>query len=282
LTETGFAGWLNSAAIWWIAFWLLLAMIAASVAGQFIRRQLKRKLGEDGKEAEGEKGFVLSSVLGLLALLLGFTFALAVDRFETRRALVLEEANAIGTTYLRAQLLEEPHRSRISRLLVDYTDNRIEIAKATPEEARRLLGRNDRMVTELWVATVAVFPTIRGLDFSTAFIDSVNAVIDLDESRKAARQARVPYEVYVGLFIYIIASSGLVGFTLDGPRERSAAIFLFVLLTLAMMLILDIDRPATGGINESQWPMEDLRASLRTWPPEVFDPGGAPARDNTR
>jgi hypothetical protein len=271
MTETGLAGWLNATPIWWIAISLLLAMIAATLAGHFIRRWLKPKPGETADDAGSGSGFILSSVLGLLALLLGFTFALAVDRFETRRALVLEEASAIGTAYLRAQLLEQPHRARISRLLVDYTDNRLEIATSAPDEARRLIGRNDRLATELWVATAAAFPTVDGRPFSSDFIDSMNTVIDLNTSRKAARFARVPYEVYLGLFIYILAAAGLVGLTLDRAREKSTAGFLFVLLTLALMLIIDIDRPATGGINESQWPMEDLQASLRNWPPETFD-----------
>jgi len=276
MSVSAFAAWIDATSLWWIAFWLLLAMIAVSQAGNVLRRRLKRKrdVAEKGVDDE-DHGAVVSAALGLLALLMGFTFALAVDRFETRRALVLEEANAIGTAYLRAQLLEEPHRSQVSRLLVEYTDNRLEIAGKPPEEARLLLGRNDRLLTELWVSTVAAFPTIRGVDFSSAYIDSMNLVIDLGESRKAARMARVPNEVYLVLFIYIVAASGLLGYTLDGPREKWAGRILFMLLTLSLMLIIDIDRPARGGINESQGPMEDLQASLRNWPPEVFEPRAA-------
>jgi len=214
-------------------------------------------------------------VLGLLALLIGFTFSLAIDRFETRRALVLEEANAIGTAYLRAQLLDEPHRARISQLLLEYTDNRLEIAGLAPPQARRLAARNDQLANRLWIETVAAWPTIRGMDFSSSFIDSMNTVIDLNESRKTARLAKVPYEVYLVLFIYIIAAAGLVGYTRDSGRERWAATFLFLLLTLSLMLIIDIDRPATGGINESQRPMEDLQASLRSTPPAYFGASAA-------
>jgi hypothetical protein len=277
----GFADWLAVTSIWTIAFVLLLAMVAAAVAGYFIRKWRLRRRGPGDPEKENHEGFVLSAVLGLLALLLGFTFALAVDRFETRRALVLEEANAIGTAYLRTQLLEEPHRARISRLLVDYTENRIAMGKAPFVDARTRVARNDRLVTELWVATIAAFPSIRGIDFTTAYLDSMNLVIDLDESRKASRQAKVPYEVYFVLFVYIVCAAGVMGFTLDGPLERWAATFLFLLLTLSLMLIVDIDRPASGGINESQRPMEDLQASLRVWQAGAFDPP-APARSGDR
>jgi hypothetical protein len=278
VSSAAFADWLASTSLWAIAVALLLAMVAAAVAGYFVRKWRLRRRGPLDPEKENHEGFVLSAVLGLLALLLGFTFALAVDRFETRRALVLEEANAIGTAYLRTQLLEEPHRARISRLLVEYTDNRIVVARAPPAEARTLVARNDRLVTELWAGTIAAFPTIRGIDFSSAYLDSMNLVIDLDESRKASRQAKVPHEVYLVLFIYIVVAAGVMGFTLDGPLERGAATFLFLLLTLSLMLIIDIDRPTGGGIDESQRPMEDLQASLRVWQAGAFDAPPASGR----
>ena len=88
---------------------------------------------------DGQEGYVVSAVLGLLALMLGFTLAMAVDRYETRRALVLEEANAIGTTYLRAQLFGEPHRARLSKLLVEYNDNRLALALARRNDVPTLL-----------------------------------------------------------------------------------------------------------------------------------------------
>ncbi|HEY6817495.1 MAG TPA: hypothetical protein VI168_18315 [Croceibacterium sp.] len=273
MSSPRFAAWLAATPLWLVALSLLVLMLAAALLGYALRQLHKRRLAESGQAPVAEEGFVLSSVLGLLALLIGFTFALAIDRFETRRALVLEEANAIGTAYLRAQLLDEPHRARISRLLVAYTDNRLEIASQPHGIARALVVRNDRLANELWVATVAAWPTIRGMNFSSAFIDSMNAVIDLNESRKVARQAKVPYEVYLVLFVYIIATVGLVGYTRESGRERWAATFLFLLLTLSLVLIIDIDRPASGGINESQRPMEDLQAMLRASPPETF---GAP------
>ncbi len=271
MNSPAFSAWLNATPLWMIALVLVIAMIAASLAGYQLRRRHARKATAGEKDGEDKEGHVLSAVLGLLALLVGFTFALAVDRFETRRALVLEESNAIGTAYLRTQLLDEPHRSRISRILVEYTDHRLEASHATRAEAARELARDHELVTELWSATVAAFPTIRSVDFSSAYLDSINAVIDLGEARIVSRQVRVPYAVYLVLFIYVIAAAGLHGFTLQGRLERYTTVFLFLLLTLCLMLIIDIDRPASGSINESQGAMEDLRASLRSWPPGSFD-----------
>jgi len=267
--------WLETSPLLFVGTVLLGLMIGMSYVGYRLRLRHERKPLRDDRLAalaEGQEGYMVSAVLGLLALLTGFTFALAVDRFETRRALVLEEANAIGTAYLRTQLLDEPHRTRISRMLVQYTDNRILLSAAKPDEAgRRLLETNDRLVTDFWVATVAAFPSIRGLEFSSAYLDSMNAMIDLDAARKAIRGTKVPTGVHGVLFIYILITAGVLGYVLVGPRGRAAAAFLYVLITMSLLLILDIDRPTTGMITESQGPMLRLRETLATQPPAVFD-----------
>jgi hypothetical protein len=99
----------------------------------------------------------------------------------------------------------------------------------------------------------------------------MNNLIDLDSARKAARLARVPSEVFFILFVYIIAAAGVLGYVLVTSRARAAASVLFLLFVLSLLLIVDIDRPTTGGINESQGPMQVLRASLAEQPPAIFD-----------
>jgi hypothetical protein len=272
MSSPGFSTWLAATPLWLIALSLLVAMALAALFGNVLRRRHLKEHAGDEEKVGSDGGFMLTSVLGLLALLVGFTFSLALDRFETRRALVLEEANAIGTAYLRTQLLEEPYRARISQLLVDYVDNRLEIAQLPDAQARQLVTRNDELANKLWIETVAAWPTIRGFDFSSSYIDSMNTVIDLNESRKISRQAKVPYEVYAVLFIYLVATAGMVGYTRKTLRERLSSLFLFLLLTLTLMLIIDIDRPLEGGINESQRAMEDLQAWLHSTPPAFFDP----------
>lgn len=262
--------WLNTAPIWLIALLALLVMLTAALAGSVLhKRRLARRGGD---EDDSQEGYLVSAVLGLLALLMGFTFALAIDRFDARRLRVLDEANAIGTTYLRAQLMEEPHRSRISSLLVEYTENRIALANALPDEnGERLLIENERLITDLWTATSAAFPAIRNLDFSSSFLESMNNLIDLDASRKAARGAHVPAGVLLVLFIYVVVTAVVLGYVLIGHRGRTTASLMLLLLTLSLALIIDIDRPLHGWINESQVPMEKLRDSLRARPPDVFD-----------
>jgi hypothetical protein len=269
----GISNWLESGPTWAISLVALFLMALAAGGGILLRIQQNRRDALSGDEVDEQfEGYIVSAVLGLLALLMGFTFSMAVDRFDARRLLVLEEANAIGTTYLRTQLMEEPHRTRISRLLVAYTDNRLELAKATsPQQGRPLLLTNDRLVTELWVATVAAWPTLRDYDFSSAYVESMNTVIDLDASRKAARLVRVPPVIFVVLFIYMFVTAGVMGYVLHGDRGRAAGGFMLVLLVLALALIFDIDRPMRGGVTEGQGPMERLRASLHNSPPSTYD-----------
>ncbi len=271
----GFDEWLGHANLLLIALVLFAAMCLAAAAGALLRgRRPPSVKGDSGPASDdGQEGYIVSAVLGLLALLMGFTFSIAVDRFDARRHLVLDEANAIGTAYLRAQLLGEPHRARMSNLLVQYTDNRLVLANAAPasQTQRDALARDDALLTEIWAGTAAAFDSIKGLPFSAAYADSMNALIDLNESRRVARAARVPIEVFVVLVIYLVTTAGVMGFVLKGARGRLAAGFLLMLLTLSLVLIIDVNRPVLGGITESQLPMEDLKRSLTAQPPPVFD-----------
>ena len=269
--------WLGNVQLWQIGLIILAALLLAATIGYGFRRwrEIQRKKepydNEDG-DKEGQEGYLVSSVLGLLALLLGFTFSLAVDRFDARRGFVLEEANAIGTVYLRTQLLEAPHRERLSRLLVTYTDNRLVLAGAREPVPPELLKANDQLVTQLWQATVAAFPTIKDYDFSSSYLESMNTVIDLDTSRKAARRAHVPSTVFLVLSIYAVGTAAVLGYVLVGIRGRISAAAVMMLFTLAFLLIIDIDRPTLGTVRESQGPMEWLRNSMQqNWQPQVFD-----------
>src|SRR5580765_2907353 len=165
MSWSGVEVWLRSTNILTIGLLVFVAMCVAAVLGVAIRLKRDKQMNRAG-EFDTQEGYVVSTVLGLLALLLAFTFSLAVDRFDARRALVLEDAKAIGTTYLRAQLLTEPYRARMSDLLIRYTDNRIALASAKPGEGASLLANNDALITDIWVATIAAFDSIKDYDFS--------------------------------------------------------------------------------------------------------------------
>ncbi|HEX3407118.1 MAG TPA: hypothetical protein VHS81_07760, partial [Caulobacteraceae bacterium] len=189
-----FQDWLSRVSLFAIAPILFVSMIGAAAIGTFVHgRRHPNATAED----PGQEGYMVTAVLGLLALLLAFTFSLAVGRYEERRHLVLDEANAIGTTYLRTQLLPEPHRARLSGLLVRYTDNRIRLAQATHGQSAPLLATNDALLTDIWAATAGAFDSIKALPFANSYLDTVNHLIDLDAARKDVRGARIPPEVFL-------------------------------------------------------------------------------------
>ena len=266
------AEWLAGLSQLGVALTVLASMTLAYIAGQLIRRwEIRRAQRREHEVEHSQESYLVGSMLGLLALLLAFSFSMALDRHEERRHLVVQEANAIGTAYLRAQLLDEPHRSRLSQLLVRYTDNRIALATAPRESATPLLAENDRLLTDLWTGVVASRDSalIRGI--STPLLMTFNDVIDLDTERKVARQVRVPAPVLLLLYGFLLLTALVLGYVLEDRRGRIGAAALFVLLSLYVSIIADLSRPASGSIRESQEPMLMLQASLKAQPPVVFD-----------
>lgn len=264
-----FGSWLDHTPFSLLIALIVVLMAAAAGGGYALRRGAEQRGGP--APGDNQEAYVVSAVLGLLALLMGFSLAMALDRYEARRALVLQEANAIGTAYLRTQLLEQPHRERLSGLLASYLDTRIALAKVAPGSRDELLHSNDQLLTELWAATAAAFDEIKGLPFSVGYLDSMNALIDLDTSRKTARMARVPPEVFVLLLFFILLASAVLGNVLKGRRKLAISSILLLFLLLALMMIFDIDRPTAGFVNESQQPMEALQAGLKSTPVSAYD-----------
>jgi hypothetical protein len=270
--------WLLATPIWLIGILLFAGMILAAWLGYTLRQRRERAKKPDAEEkkkddkGDSQEGLIISAVMGLLALLVGFTFSLALDRYDTRRMGVLEEANTIGTTYLRTQMVDAPYRQRLSGMLSQYADNRLAVAKldAGPK-LTELLARNDQLVTDMWTETVAAWPSLKHYDFSSSYLDTMNAMIDMDATRRAARRAHVPAEVFLLLFIYQFVAAGVIGYVLVGDRGRQAAAFLFLLFGLSLLLVIDLDRPTNGGITVSQQPMLDLQAMIRANPPPTFD-----------
>ena len=264
----------TEAPAWLVAIVVLAVMLLSAMLGRWVRRRRQDERGDEEKDGEQ---LIMSAVLGLLALLLGFTFALAIDRFDNRRAMVVEEANAIGTTWLRAQLLDEPHRTRISALLESYTENRLRLASTDDVDRRlALLDRSEQYQFELWRATAEALRPIRNTELASSFTDTMNNAIDIAAERKAARRAHVPPRVLSALLLYMAVSAFAIGYAVLGVRVKWASVVLLVLVTLAYLLILDIDHPTRGGVREPQWAMEDLLASMRAYPPASYGPGGPP------
>ena len=270
--------WLSGLSLAGVVLVMLASMLVAAGAGHGIRQLQRRHAGGREEKEHAQESYLVGSMLGLLALLMAFSFAMAIDRYEERRHLVVQEANAIGTAYLRSQLLDQPHRGRLSNLLVAYTDNRLALASAQPDELGRQMAVNDRLLTDIWAAVAAARDSANAHGITTAVLITFNEVIDLDTERKVARQVRVPAPVLLTLYGFLVMTATVLGFVLEERRAWVGAFVLFVLLSLYVSIIADLNRPASGNIQESQEAMRMLRQSLAAQPPQVFDRYKAPSQ----
>jgi len=225
--------WFETAPLPLVGVLILAVLLAGTEAGYRGHGWLKRRRG-DAVEAPGGPDYLLSAVLGLLALLLGFTFSLALNRYEARRDLVLQEANAIGTTWLRAELLDAPDRSAMLPLLRDYADARRAWSEGDAKAGD--MARTTMLQRRLWAATGAALRTDSLPQLSRAVMDSMNQSFDLATARAVARSTHLPDRVFHILLLYALLSAVMLGYMIaaHGKPHRVATGLLLVVLTLAL------------------------------------------------
>jgi len=211
-------------------------------------------------EENADKGFILSGLLGLLALLTAFTFSLSLNRYEERRAIVVEEANAIGTAEMRVRLLAAPDNARLSQMLQNYARTRLAYGQSTSAEKPALAARSADQRGAIQAATIAALIPDARTSLAVLVSPAINAVLDVGAEREALNDARLPGMIVASLILYNLLTAAMLGYALTGvrARQRPAAAALFVLLTLAIGLILDLDRPQRGTIRVDQTPMKQL------------------------
>jgi len=251
---------------WRVFVIVALLLLAAAEVGFRVGLRLFRAKDSARKE---QIGGIQGAMLGLLALLLGFTFAMAANRFDERRNMVLAEANSIGTTYLRASLLPDAHKTAVEDLLRAYVDSRIDFFRAGEDDALLAAAGKDaaRIHGELWkhaVAAAREAPT----PVVTSFIVSLNETIDLDATRIHALRTRVPGAVWLLVLAVAIGGCFAAGYGggAGGARSTFADGALPVLIAVVITLVADIDRPRGGLIGSDQRPIYDLKASLAAAP----------------
>lgn len=246
---------------WALAIILLVAIVGATVAGLLAGRRL-RASGDGLREP---LGVLQAATLGIVALLLAFGLSLAIGRYETRRAAVVDEANAIGTTYLRAQTLAEPFRTRSLALLRRYTDTAIEISHEVPDSAsmHRTVAAQGELQRRLWALAGQALDDQPAASAPRLYVDSLNATIDQQTVRIAALNNRVPNTV---LLLEVVATALALGLlalyvSLLG-RGPVAALVAAVLLAMLLFVTFDLDRPTRGLVTVPDTPLVSLRASM--------------------
>ena len=202
------------------------------------------------------------SLLVMLSLLLGFTFAMGISHFELRRQLLIDEANAIGTTSLRAQTLPEPQQSSVSRLIRQYVDARLEYSRAdrNTSQEQAAARRSQDLQNSLWEQTAAVSRQDRTPVFGL-FMQSVNEMIDLSEKRTAAREHRIPGVIWSLVTIIALLASFTTGYGLS-KRFWFPAVRMPLMFAAAVALIADLDSPTRGFIRATPDSLMRVQQSL--------------------
>ena len=242
-----------------------VVLIAIFSAGESGRLRGRRAVGRGGGDVSTLEG----STLGLLALMIGFTFAMALARFEVRRDAIVTEANAIGTTALRARLLPEPNRSEALKLLKEYAQVRLEVTQSVLDASalNAAIVRSNQIHEKLWQNTIAVAARDPAPVPTGVFIQSLNEMIDSHAKRLAAFHNRVPDIVFLALYGVAIVAFALVGYAngLEKRRVRLPTYLTGAIVASVILLVQDLDRPTSGFISVSQQPMVDVIESMASY-----------------
>jgi hypothetical protein len=245
-----------------IAAVLLIALVAADAIGARLRLRIDRAGAK-----EPMPGQVLAGTLGLLGLLLAFTFSLTLNRYDLRRDMLVNEANAIGTALIRAELLAPSAQGELIGKLEAYAQLRLRFGLAD-FRAKEKLAADSALQRQALAAAAVTAALSLPPPLGVSLLASINEVIDTGSAREAALKAHAPQRVLLMLFLVTAAAAFVLGFDQSTNRRRfwPAHMMLFVLLTAVVYTILDLDSPRRGAITISQAPMEDLVASFSTRP----------------
>jgi len=228
-----------------------LSLFAGMIIIYFLANQLA-KLPSFSKYVDDTINPIEGSLLGLLALLLAFTFGMSASRYETRRAVMLSEANNIGTVILRCDLYPDSTRNKLRSYLKEYVDARIAYFQSGSDETKE---KNTIQATEKWDgmiwSTVAEASKVKdNLVASNQMIPALNAMIDIVTNRNAEKNATVPDSILWLLFLLCIISSFILGFQKSTSRNPYIISIVFALMVCAcIQVIIDLDRPRQGFIN---------------------------------
>ena len=241
---------------WLVFMTVCIALFTSSVLGY--RLALSTRINEDSHHHEHITG-LREGLFVLLGLLLGFSVAIVLPRFDERRQLVVEEANAIGTTMLRAETLPESERNKTLDLLREYAVVRHDFGSETlldRSALNRETQRTKALQAQLWQQLLAVTQVNQNAVVAT-YMQALNDMIDVAEKRLAAFESRVPKTVWLIIFIVAIFQSFATGFSLK-RRFWFSLVMTPLVIAVVMALLADLDSPRTGLIRIKQNSMERL------------------------
>jgi hypothetical protein len=259
---------LDALPLWAVYLLLVLIGFLSVEAGVFLGRRLARRREAQRPQAQDKPkeniDALMGAALSLLAFLLVFMMGIGVNRYDNRRRLVVAEANAVGTTYLRAGYLDEPYRSDVRGLLAEYVDVRLRAAK-DPANFDQYRDRSQAILDQLWGQSEALARGHPESEMVGLFITSVNSVIDLHAERAVAVSLRFGASSWLALFAVAFLALAFVGFDLGLSDRRNplAELVLVLMFSAVLLLIVDVDRPLEGLVQVGQQALIDLQQQIR-------------------
>ena len=249
-----------------IAAILFVSMVAIIEMGSWLGI---RRASSTAKSVKKQLNGLQGSLLAILALLLGFTFSQSLQRYDSRSAAVVDEANAIGTTFLRLDLLPAEQHEASVELMREYIETRIQagaISMDQQEERQQVIDRSVTLQSELWRIGAGAAQTTDRPATVNLYLQSLNDLIDANASRNAALGRHVPELVLFLLYGTFLLTGSLVGYAsgVSGTRASRGTYVLVSLIVVLVFIIIDLDRPRRGLIEVNQSSLVDLRAMFET------------------
>ena len=255
----------------WALALLVLGVIGGATSAGYA---IGRRFHEHHAALKEPFGVLQGALLGIVGLILAFGLSLALGRYEDRRAATVAEANAIGDTFLRAQLLADPARIHSIRLLRRYTGLALEISKEIPGSSgmNRTTAAEGAIQRQLWRAAGESIAAAPQASAPRLYVDSLNGMIDAQASRLSALTNRVPTEVFALEVVGASIALGMLAAHISILGRGLVALFgAAALVTLLLLTTFDLDRPTRGVIRVPDTPFVQLRAFM-TLPPAAPGP----------
>jgi hypothetical protein len=239
---------LQSAPAYVVAIIIFILTIAFYMLGHETRLKIIEKNPDHSKI---DLGAINGALLALLGLLLAFTFSMSNSRYDNRRQLVIEEANAIGTVILRTDIYPDSIRKLLRANLKEYVDDRITFYRAGMDIEKTVdyYIKADEVSKKIWSIAASYAKTDDVTTRTSLLIPALNEMIDITTTRRAAGEATIPDSIMYFLFILCLGSAFLLGYDYPEKIDWIVVIGFAAMLSATVFNIIDLDRPRSGFIN---------------------------------
>lgn len=258
--------WVALACLMSVTFWVELLVTSAIllVACELMYHVARRAEAPVAAARKPVVDAIQGAMLGLLALLLGFTFSIANERYASRKAIIVDEVNAIGTTYLRAKFLPAPHDTQTQNLLREYVA--LKLTMQTVPRGAPQLARVDALHAKLWEQARAMAAIDPRSQITSLFAVTLNEMIDMHTKRVNVNlYQRIPDEIRWLLYFAAILGFGIVGYASGHAARRSttATVLLAVAVASVITFIVEFNRPGDPTVRIGLEPFQDLQAQMQ-------------------